>query len=128
MIYKLFKHDLSDYAIDFKKKTESLYDFIYSFFESKLKVLKAYIEKHLINNFIRSFKFLIDAFILFVKKKNDNFRLCVNYRNFNQLTIKNRYSLSLIEKSLNCFSRVIIYSKFNITSIYYRIKIKKKNE
>ena len=61
-------------------------------------------------------------------KKNDNFRLCINYQNFNQFTIKNQYFLSLIKKNLNRFSRIIIYNKFNIISIYHRMRIKKKNK
>ena len=128
LVYELSKHDFSDYVIDLEKEAQFLYDFIYFLFELKLKVFKAYIKKHLTNNFIRLFKSLINALILFVKKKNDNFRLCVNYRGFNQLTIKNRYFLLLIEKSLDRFSRVIVYSKFDIILIYHRMKIKKENE
>ena len=127
LVYELSKHDFSDYAINLKKKAQSSYNFIYSLSELKLKVFKTYIEKHLTNDFIQLFKFLIDALILFVKK-NNNFRLCVNYRNLNQLTIKNRYFLFLIKKSLNRFSSTIVYNKFDIISIYYRIKIKKKKQ
>ena len=128
MIYELSKYKFNDYVIDFKKKVQFFYNFIYFFLKSKLKILKTYIEKYLVNNFIRSFKFSIDASILFVKKKNDNFRLCINYCNLNSLTIKNRYLLLLIKKNLNCFNRAIIYSKFDIILTYYRIRIKKENK
>ena len=91
-------------------------------------MLRAYIEKHLVNDFIRSFKSSVEALILFVKKKDDSLRLFVDYRDLNQLTIKNRYSLSLIEESLDRLNRIIIYSKFDITSAYHRMRIKKENE
>ena len=128
LTYELSKHKFSDHVIDFKKKAQSLYNFIYFLSKSKLKILKTYIKKHFANNFIRSFKSSIDASILFVKKKNDSFRLCVNYRDLNSLTIKNRYFLLLIEESLDRLSRTIIYNKFDIISTYHRIKIKKKNK
>ena len=128
LIYELPKHESSDHAIDLEEKTQLSYGFIYSLSKLKLKVFKAYIEKHLANNFIRSFKSSTDAPILFVKKKDGSLRLCVNYRDLNSLTIKNRYLLSLIEKSLDRLSRTIIYSKFDITSAYHRMRIKKENE
>ena len=71
--------------------------------------MRAYIEKHLVNDFIRFFQSFVDASILFVKKKNDNLRLCVNYRELNVLTIKNKYSLSLIDESLNRLNRIVKY-------------------
>ena len=90
-IYELSNHDSNDYAIDLKKNKKSSHKSIYFLFENEFKILRVYIEKHLINDFIRFFKFFVDAFILFVKK-NDNLRLCVNYKKFNAFTIKNRYS------------------------------------
>ena len=97
------------------------------FFEKKLKFFKQYINKHLIIEFIRFFIFLIDVFILFVKK-NENFRLCVNYRNFNLFTIKNRYFLFFIKKSINRFNKIKTYTRLNITIAYYRLKIRKNDE
>ena len=91
-------------------------------------MLKAYINKHLVNDFIRSFKSSIDVSILFVRKKNDNLRLCVNYRDLNALIVKNRYSLSLIDESLNRFNRVKRFTNLNLTIVYHRMRIKKSDE
>ena len=52
LTYELSKHKFNDYVIDFEKKTQFLYNFIYSFSKLKLKILKTYIEKHFVNNFI----------------------------------------------------------------------------
>ena len=125
--YQLSKHNSIDYIINLKKKKTFLYNFIYFFFEKKLKSFKQYIDKHLIIEFIRFFIFLIDAFILFVKK-NENFRLCVNYRNFNLFTIKNRYFLFFIKKNINRFNKIKIYTRLNITIAYYRLKIRKNDK
>ena len=67
-IYELSFHDFDNHVIDLQKK-QSFYDFIYSLFESKLKVFKIYFDKHLKNDFIRFFKLSIDVSILFVRKK-----------------------------------------------------------
>ena len=57
----------------------------------ELGTLRQYLIENLINDFIVFFNFSIDFSILFVKKKNDSFRLCVDYKEFNTITIKNKY-------------------------------------
>lgn len=126
--YKLPKHGSTDHAIDLKNDKTLSHDPIYSLSKSELKILKEYIDKHLANDFIRYSKSPVDAPILFVKKKNGNLRLCVDYRDLNLLTIKNRYFLSLIEESLDRLSKIKIFTRFDITSAYYRIRIKKDDE
>ena len=121
------KYNSTNHVINLKKNKTFLYDFIYLFFEKKLKIFKQYIDKHLINEFIRFFTFSIDVFILFVKK-NDEFRLCMNYRNFNFFTIKNRYFLFFIKENINRFNKINIYTRLNITIAYYRLKIRKNDE
>ena len=121
------KYNSTNHVINLKKNKTFLYDFIYLFFEKKLKIFKQYIDKHLIIEFIRFFIFSIDVFILFVKK-NDEFRLCMNYRNFNFFTIKNRYFLFFIKENINRFNKINIYTRLNITIAYYRLKIRKNDE
>jgi predicted transport protein len=69
---------------------------MYSFFEKKLKALREYIDKNLIKGYIRFSKLFIKYTVLFVSKKNEKLRIYVNYRKFNNIIIKNRYTLSLI--------------------------------
>ena len=64
---------------------------IYSLEPVKLEILKAYIEINLANDFIRPSKSSADAPILFDRKSDGSFRLCVNYRDLNNLTIMNWY-------------------------------------
>ena len=127
-IYILFEHDFTNHIIDFINNAQSLYDFIYFLFEKKFKVFKTYIDKHLIIDFIKHFQSFVDAFVLFVSKFNENFRFCIDYKNLNELTIKNRYSLFFIKKSLNRFVDVKRYTKLNFTTVYHRLKIKKNDE
>ena len=127
-IYILFEHDFTNHIIDFINNAQSSYNFIYFLFEKKLKMLKAYIDKHLIIDFIKHFQSFVDAPVLFISKFNESFRLCINYKNLNELTIKNRYSLLLIKNGLNRLVDVKRYTKLNFTTVYHRLRIKKNDE
>ena len=50
----------------------------------------------------------------------------VNYKIFNNLIIKIKYFLSLINESLNRLNKIKIYIDLNLIATYYRMKIKKK--
>ena len=126
--FELFDHDFDNYTINFIDEVELLHDSIYSLFENELKVLKIYIDKHLANDFIKYSQLLVKALILFVRKKNDFFKFCVNYRDLNNLTIKNRYLLLFISENLNRLSGAKRFTSLNLIAAYYRLKIKKNNE
>ena len=126
--YELSNHESDDHAINLKSNKKSFYDFIYSLFEVEFKILRIYFDKHFKNDFIKSFTFSVDASILFVKKKNETLRFCVNYRSLNFLTIKNKYSLSLIDESLNHLSKTRVYTSLNMIATYNRLRIKKDDE
>jgi hypothetical protein len=61
-------------------------------------------------------------------KKDRNLRLYIDYRSLNKLTIKNKYTLSLIGEFINKLSDAAIYIKLDIRNIYYRIRIRFDNE
>ncbi len=67
----------------------------------ELETLKTYIETHLKTGFIWPSKSPAGAPILFDKKPDGSFYLCVDYRGLNKLTIKNWYPLPLIGKVLD---------------------------
>ena len=59
---------------------------------------------------------------MFFIKKTDNFlRLCVDYRNLNEITTKNNYSLSLFSETLKRFAYAKHFIKINIYNAYYKI-------
>ncbi len=57
--------------------------------------------------------------MLFVLKSDKSLKLCVNYRDLNAITIKNRCSLSLIKKTLNRLINVAYFTKLNLKNAYY---------
>jgi hypothetical protein len=60
---------------------------------------------------------------LFVKKKDQSLRLCVDYRPLNVVTVKNKYHLPLIDILFDQLAGAKVFSKVDLRSGYYQIKI-----
>ena len=80
------------------------------------------------NNYIKFSNLFASVSIFFIKKKNNSLRLYVNYKDLNKIIVKNRYLLSLIKESLDKLEKVKIYTQFDLTTIYYCIRIKKNDK
>jgi hypothetical protein len=93
-----------------------------------LKILKDYLNKNLEKEYIQRSINSVGAPILFVFKKDGEFRLYVDYRGLNKITVKNRYPLLLIKEILNRLNGAAIYTKFDFKNAYYRIRIRKEDE
>ena len=63
-----------------------------------------------------------------MKKSNEDLRLCVNYRELNMITIKNRYSLSLVNESIDRLTMIKRYTQLNLIAAYHRLRIRKGDE
>ena len=124
----LLSHDEHDHAIDLMSNKISLFEFLYNMFQTELEVLQKYIRENLALNQIRHSIVDVDAFVLFTLKKNEELRLCVNYRDLNVVTIKNRVSLSFIDETLNRLVEAVYFIKLNLKNAYYHIKIKANDE
>jgi hypothetical protein len=64
---------------------------------------------------------------LFVKKKDEALRLCVDYRPLNAVTIKNKYPLPLIDILFDQLAGAQVLSKIDLHSRYHQIKIYAKD-
>jgi hypothetical protein len=126
--HKFSKHDFHDHVIEILSNRDSFFDFIYNLSATKLKILKNYIDEYMKKNFIIKFVSFAKVFILFVKKTNDKLRLCVNSKDLNEIIIKNRYSLFFINENLNRLFKAKIFIKLIVKDVFYRIRIRKKDE
>jgi hypothetical protein len=61
---------------------------------------------------------------LFMKKKDNSLRLCVDYRPLNAVTIKNKYPLPRIDILFDQLARAKVFSKIDLRSVYHQIKIR----
>ena len=60
---------------------------------------------------------------MFMKKLGRRLRFCVDYRVFNNISIKSKHPLSLILKTLNKLSKVVIFIKLDIILVFNRIRM-----
>ena len=123
---RLSSHEEYNYVIE--TTTEPSFDSLYNLSNTELATLRTYLDDTLAKGWIQYSTSSAESLILFVSKKNNDLRLYVDYRELNKVTIKNRYSLSLISETLNRLNEVKRFTKLNLKNAYYRIRIRKGDE
>nr|GFA97953.1 reverse transcriptase domain-containing protein [Tanacetum cinerariifolium] len=68
-----------------------------------------------------------EAPVLFVKKKDGSFRMCIDYRELSKLTIKNRYPLPRIDDLFDQLQRSSVYSKIDLRSGYHQLRVREED-
>ena len=94
---------------------------------AELKELKAQLEELLNKGFIRPSTSPWGAPILFEKKKDGSLRLCIDYRQLNQATIRNQYPLPRIDELFDQLQGSWIYSKIDLRSGYHQLKVREND-
>ncbi|KAA3460518.1 ATP-dependent zinc metalloprotease FtsH [Gossypium australe] len=90
----------------------------------ELVELKAQIQELLDRGFIRPSISPWGASVLFVKKKDGSMRMCIDYRQLNKLTIKNKYPLPRIDDLFDQLKGASVFSKIDLRSGYHQLKVK----
>ena len=90
----------------------------------ELKELKLQLQELLEKQFIRPSVSPWGAPVLFVKKKDGTLRLCIDYRQLNKMTIKNKYLLPRIDDLFDQLKGASMFSKIDLRSGYHQLRIK----
>ncbi|GKE09757.1 putative reverse transcriptase domain-containing protein [Tanacetum coccineum] len=77
--------------------------------------------------FIRPSSSPCGAPVLFVKKKDGSFRMCIDYHELNKLTVKNRYPLSRIDDLFDQLQGSRVYSKIDLRSGYHQLIVREED-
>ncbi|XP_058089229.1 uncharacterized protein LOC131236111 [Magnolia sinica] len=93
----------------------------------ELEELKKQLEELRALGFIRPSSSPWGAPVLFVKKKDGSLRLCVDYRELNKVTIKNKYPLPRIDDLFDQLREAQFFSKIDLRSRYHQLKAYEKN-
>jgi len=123
MINQLSFHCFYDHKIELINKKMFLWSRLYQMFDHKLQKIKKYLIKHLNKEFIFfSFASYI-LLILFIEKKDESLRFCINYRKLNALIKWNHYSLLLIDKTLTCIQESKYLTRLNIIVVFNKLRM-----
>ncbi|KAL0544942.1 hypothetical protein IC582_020072 [Cucumis melo] len=91
---------------------------------TELKELKVQLQELLDKGFIRPSLSPWGAPVLFVKKKDGSMRLCIDYRELNKVTVKNRYLLPRIDDLFDQLQGATVFSKIDLRSGYHQLRIR----
>ena len=116
-----------DHGIDLYPGTEPYSRAPYRFNIEELKELKLQLDDLLKKGLIRPSVSPWGSPVLFQKKKDGTYRLCIDYRGLNKQTIKNKYPLPHIDELLSQLSGAKVFSKIDLRSGYHQIRIKEED-
>ncbi|KAK8685891.1 hypothetical protein V6N13_124923 [Hibiscus sabdariffa] len=88
------------------------------------KELKTQLQELLDRGFIRPSTSPWGAPILFVKKKDESLRMCIDYRQLNKMRVRSKYPLPRIDDLFDQLRGASVFSKIDLRSGYYKLKVR----
>ncbi len=128
MVDQLSSHRFYDHKIELIDEKTLSRSRLYQMFNHKLQKIKKYLIEHLNKEFIFSSFASYISLILFVEKKDDSLRFCVDYRKLNALIKWDRYSLSLIDEILAQIQESKYLTWLNIIVVFNKLRMHSDSE
>jgi hypothetical protein len=113
-----------EFSIELQPGTTPISKMPYRMPPAELAELKKELQELLDKGFIRPSTSPWGCPALFIKKKDESLRLCIDYRPLNAVTIKNKYPLPRIDVLFDQLVRAKVFSKIDLRSSYHQIKIR----
>ncbi|GJR07609.1 putative reverse transcriptase domain-containing protein [Tanacetum coccineum] len=96
----------------------------YKLAPSEMQELSDQLQELADRGFIRPSTSPWGAPVLFVKKKDGSFRMCIDYQALNKFTVKNRYPLPRIDDLFDLLQGLSVYSKIDLRSGYHQLRVR----
>jgi hypothetical protein len=113
-----------EFTIDLKPGTEPIARTPYWMSTPELQELKMQLKELLDLGLIRPSVSPWGAPVIFIRKKDGSWRLCIDYRQLNKATIKNQYPLPRIDDLFDQMKGATVFSKIDLQSGYHQLRIK----
>ena len=101
---------------------------IYPLSPDETEALRLYIDNALARGWIRPTKSPIGAPCFFVKKPNGGLCLCIDYRDLNAVTIKDKYPIPLFQDFIDDFSKSEMFTQLDFPDAYHLVRIAEGDE
>nr|GEU69921.1 hypothetical protein [Tanacetum cinerariifolium] len=99
----------------------------YQLAPAKMQELSTQLQELSDRGFIRPSSLPWEALVLFVKKKDGSFQMCIDYRELNKLTVKNQYPLSRIDDLFDQLQGSRVYSKIDLKFGYHQFRVREED-
>ena len=116
-----------EFTIDLIPSIEPISIPPYRMAPAELREIKAQLEELLSKGFIRPSISPWGAPVLFVKKKYESLRLCIDYRQLNRVTIRNKYPLPRFDELFDQLQGSRVYSMIDLRSGYHQLRVQESD-
>ncbi|XP_035539657.1 uncharacterized protein K02A2.6-like [Juglans regia] len=116
-----------EFVIELEPRVAPVHKAPYRMAPAELKELKTQLQELVDKGFIQPSTSPWGAPVLFVKKKDGTLRMCIDYRELNKVTIKNKYPLPRIDDLFDQLQGAAVFSKIDLRSGYYQLRIRDKD-
>ena len=120
-------HQKVEFSIDLVLSATPTSKAPYHLSPTELRELKKQLQKLTESGFIKPSSSPWGVPILFMKKKDGNLRMCINYRMLNSVTIKNKYPLLRIDDLFDQLRGTCVFSKIDLRSGYHQLRIREQD-
>ncbi|KAI4805924.1 hypothetical protein KUCAC02_010517 [Chaenocephalus aceratus] len=121
-------HRPYDCAIDLLPDTPFPSSKLYNISRPEKEAMESYISDSLAAGLIRPSSSPMGAGFFFVDKKDKTLRPCIDYRGLNEITVKNKYPLPLIDSAFVPLHEATIFTKLDLRNAYHLVRIREGDE
>ncbi len=101
---------------------------LYNLSKPEREAMEKYITESVAAGIIRPSSSPVGAGFFFVEKKDKTLRPCIDYTGLNEITVKNKYPLSLLDSAFSPLHTACVFSKLDLRNAYRLVRIKEGDE